>query len=238
MNVITIESVKREAKAISRATTISHSQALDVLAVQAGYSHWGSYQSAIAENAKLAAERRERTISPMELLSRIIGDHDHLAPAVREARHMVISGGTSTGKTTLLSRLLQSAPERSPIAVLESYPEMQNPAPGRATMMPIGLHAGHEEWTSAHRRAMEEGAGTVVFGEISTSNGRAVLDAIRMPHGPTILSCIHATSPKEAARVMFVRTKGEMIRPDDSVMCVQVTRDMTGRRCITDVTLL
>lgn len=238
MNVITIESVKREAKAISRATTISHSQALDVLAVQAGHSHWGSYQSAIAESVRLEAERLERTISPMELLAEVIGEHAYLAPAIREARHMVISGGTSTGKTTLLSRLLQSVPERSPITVLESYPEMRNPSPGRATMIPIGLHARHEEWTSAHRRAMADGAGTVVFGEISISNGRAVLDAIRTPHGPTILSCIHATSPKEAARVMFERTEGEAIRPGDSVMCVQMTRDMTGRRCITEVTLL
>lgn len=238
MNTVTIESVKREAKAISRATTISHSQALDVLAVQAGHSHWGSYQSSISESLRLAAERRERTISPMDLLSEIIGEYSYLPPAVREARHMIISGGTSSGKTTLMMRLLQSVPERSPIAVLENYPEMRNPAPGRATMMPLGLRAAHDEWVSAYRSAVEDGAGTIVFGEVSTSNAGAVLEAIRTPHGPTILSCVHAVTPKEAARVMFDRTEGDAIRPEDGVMCVQMMRDMTGRRSITEVTPL
>ena len=238
MNAVTVESVKREAKAISRATSISHSQALDVLAVQAGHSHWGSYQSAIVEDLRLAAERRDRTISPMDLLAEIIGRHDYLPPSIREARHMVVSGGTSTGKTTLLNRLLGFVPARSPIAVLEGYPEMPNPAPGRAAMMPLGPRAGHEEWLSAYRAASAAGAGTVVFGEISVLNGRAALEAIKTPHGPTILSCIHATSPSEAAEVMFDRSGGGEVQPEDGIMCVQMARDMTGRRSVVEVTLL
>lgn len=66
----TVESAKREAKRISRATSITHSQALDVLSVQAGHSHWGSYQKAI-EEAEIAPTKCN---IPYDLITALVGD--------------------------------------------------------------------------------------------------------------------------------------------------------------------
>src|SRR5690606_7775695 len=43
----TIEDLKRRAKRIAQTSSATHQQALDTLAKQAGYSHWGAYQVAL-----------------------------------------------------------------------------------------------------------------------------------------------------------------------------------------------
>jgi hypothetical protein len=46
-----VGTIKRSARLLSREKGIPHRQALDVLARQAGHSHWGSYLSALAASS-------------------------------------------------------------------------------------------------------------------------------------------------------------------------------------------
>jgi type IV secretory pathway ATPase VirB11/archaellum biosynthesis ATPase len=239
MNTITVESVKREAKAIARATTISHSQALSVLAVQAGHAHWASYQTAIVEARRLAEERAERTIAPFDLLEALIGHSSRLPEHLRAARHLLISGTTSTGKTTLMRRLMQDVPKRVPVAVIERHPTMAspNPVPG-LSFDPASLSDRRPAgWEAAHRAAAAAGAGMIVYDEVSVTNARVILSAVRDPHCPTIMTTIHAKDPAEAALLLQQRSDG-IVERDHGIMCVQMRRDLMGSRVITDMVML
>jgi type IV secretory pathway ATPase VirB11/archaellum biosynthesis ATPase len=238
---VTLESVKRQAKAIARGTSASHSQALDMLSVQAGYSHWGAYQEAIAEGERLAAERLARTISPYELVRDMLPDIGWMPQSVENARHLVISGGTGTGKTTALGRLLTFAPKRVPIALLEETPELTNPNPIEGLVLNVAKlrELGSPAYEIMRRAAIRNGAGILVYGEISTGNAEDFAAAVADPEGPTVLSTIHASSPDDAVRALRDRLRSRRLPFDlPSVAILQMRRDLSGHRSISELVTL
>ncbi|MGQ4827411.1 ATPase, T2SS/T4P/T4SS family, partial [Enterococcus faecalis] len=50
---------------------------------------------------------------------------DHLRAAVRSRQNILISGGTSTGKTTFLNALLREVPAHERLILIEDTPELQ-----------------------------------------------------------------------------------------------------------------
>ena len=93
---IDIESIKRDAKRISRATTITHSQALDVLAVQNGFTHWGAWLTHIEAEIKRRSDAISDGTTPSALMSRVVQNWNWSGhPMLSGTRHLIASGSAS-----------------------------------------------------------------------------------------------------------------------------------------------
>ena len=237
----TVESIKREAKGISRATSITHSQALDVLAVQAGFSHWGAYQKAVESALREEAEWVCRNIDPVLLLRNTFPSLSQAEPGPGETRHLIISGSTSTGKTTLMSRIMDEVPAQVMKTVLEDHPDLNIRNANRikvetgsgSDMQPDAIH-----WEHAYDFARTLRAGIAIFAEVSSVNAGAIVKAMLQPHGPSIVTTIHASNPKDAAAL--IRERARVTGPISlhPILCVQVARDVDGNRRVKEMVRL
>jgi type IV secretion system protein VirB11 len=116
---------------------------------------------------------------------------------VRERRNILISGGTSTGKTTFLNALIREIPADERLIAIEDTPELRMP------------HANAWGWRCAANWARRGGCrgllqaslrmrpDRIILGEIRGREAYAFLRAINTGH-PGSLSTIHADSPEGA----------------------------------------
>lgn len=119
-----------------------------------------------------------------------------LADAVRRGDNMLISGGTGTGKTTLLNVLADAIPEQERILIIEDTAELHLRKP----------HVVAEEaQTDTHRKtvtfddllkaALRHRPDRIILGEIRGTEARTLLDAMNTGHRGA-LATIHASSAK------------------------------------------
>lgn len=120
------------------------------------------------------------------------------ADAVRRGDNILISGGTGTGKTTLLNVLADAIPEEERILIIEDTAELHIRKP----------HVVAEEaQTDTHRKpvtfddllkaALRHRPDRIILGEIRGTEARTLLDAMNTGHRG-VLSTIHASSAQGA----------------------------------------
>lgn len=122
-----------------------------------------------------------------------------LREAVHSRRNILVSGGTSSGKTTFLNVLLSAIPNHERIILIEDTPELK-------------LHNENSVGLVAPRGVMGEAAinaedlliaalrmrpDRIILGEIRGSEASTFLRAVNTGH-PGSLSTIHADSPSRA----------------------------------------
>ena len=236
---IDIESIKRDAKRISRATTITHSQALDVLAVQNGFTHWGAWLTYIEAEIRRRSDAVSDGTTPSALMSRVVQNWDWSGhPMLSGTRHLIASGSASTGKTAITTRLAESGPEgvltimcgadRNHVRTSESL----RPSTRRGT----GRGGSYDtiDYEEALEEAIDLRAGMIVFGDVTSINAGTVLKAMRLEHAPTIIATINASSIDHAKEKWSAHEDARMI-PSGSIMLIQMNRDVHGSRRITDI---
>ncbi len=121
-----------------------------------------------------------------------------LADAVRRGDNLLISGGTGTGKTTLLNVLADAIPEEERILIIEDTAELHLRKPHVVT---------EEAQTDTHRKtitfddllkaALRHRPDRIILGEIRGTEARTLLDAMNTGHRGA-LATIHASSAKGA----------------------------------------
>jgi len=251
MELKTVESVKREAKAIARSGTLSHSQALDMLAQKEGLSHWGAYQAGLVDLEARSATRAGRTISLLDVLHDMLPDLPLTQEVPAGVRHLVVSGGTGTGKTSLLQRLLLHVPTRAPIVVLDEQGELTNPNPHDPPRDFTGIHDalgysvgpymyaafGEEAYRMPYLRTCGT-AGVLAFGEIDQHNRAVVRQAMSDRDGPAVFATVHGVSPAAAAERLAYDEDGAYVYPRGEVLCIHLARDEAGGRRIAEVTVI
>lgn len=126
-------------------------------------------------------------------------DVEDLREAVRAGATILISGGTSSGKTTFLSALLREIPEYERVVLVEDTPEIR-----LGNRNGIGLIAVTGETGEARvstddllHAALRLRPDRIVLGEIRGSEAVSFLRAINTGH-PGSMSTIHANSPSGA----------------------------------------
>ena len=123
---------------------------------------------------------------------------ESLTLAVRRGDNLLISGGTGTGKTTLLNVLADAIPEEERILIIEDTAELHLRKP----------HVVAEEaQTDTHRKpitfddllkaALRHRPDRIILGEIRGTEARTLLDAMNTGHRGA-LATIHASSAKGA----------------------------------------
>ena len=141
-----------------------------------------------------------------------------LAFAVRARKNIIVSGGTSTGKTTFLNALLREIPDGERLILIEDTPELVTKHPNSVGLVSVRGELGEARVTandlvSASLRMRPD---RIILGELRGDEAFAFLRAVNTGH-PGSMTTIHADSPESAVEqlVMLVIQGGTRLWRDD-----------------------
>ncbi|MEX2225219.1 MAG: CpaF family protein [Dehalococcoidia bacterium] len=173
---------------------------------------------------------------------------EFMLACVRQRLNIVISGGTGTGKTTLLNALSSAIPNSERIISIEDPIEMRLQQPHVIAMeaRPPNIEGRNEiAQRDLVRNALRMRPDRIIIGEVRSAEAFDMLQAMNTGHEGS-LTTVHANSPRDAVirienMVMMagfdlpVRTIREQIASAIHVI-VQIARFSDGRRRIVQVT--
>ena len=175
-----------------------------------------------AENDHFAATQSDPAGKPAnQELDRLIAARrfaEALALAVRARKNIIVSGGTSTGKTTFLNALLREIPAEERLILIEDTPELVVDHQNNVGLVSVRGELGEAKVTandlvSASLRMRPD---RIILGELRGPEAFAFLRAINTGH-PGSMTTIHADSPESAIEqlVMLVLQGGTKLSRED-----------------------
>lgn len=171
---------------------------------------------------------------------------EYLRQAIQNKRTILISGGTSTGKTTFLNAMLGEIPREERVVLVEDTPELKFPGENAVGLVAVKGELGEAKVTSNEllQAALRLRPDRIVLGELRGAESVSFLRAINTGH-PGSFSTIHANSLRgalEQLSLMVMQTGIGLTRLDTieyaaSVIdvIVQLGRDASGIRGITAI---
>ncbi|HYC98012.1 P-type DNA transfer ATPase VirB11 [Brevundimonas sp.] len=170
-----------------------------------------------------------------------------LAAAVKARRNILVSGGTSTGKTTFLNALIREIPPDERLIFMEDTPELHmrhcNAIGLLAARSALGEAAvTAEDLLNASLRMRPD---RILLGELRGPEAYTFLRAINTGH-PGSMTTVHADSPERAVEqiALLVLQGGTRLRRDDVLHYVRSTIDVfvqltrvAGRRSVSEIQL-
>lgn len=169
-----------------------------------------------------------------------------LRAAIRQRRTILISGGTSTGKTTFLNAMLGEIPQAERVVLVEDTPELRLPGDNGVGLVAVKGELGEAKVTANEllQAALRLRPDRIVLGELRGAESVSFLRAINTGH-PGSFSTIHANSLRgalEQLALMVMQTGIGLTRSDTIAyaasvidVVVQLGRDATGKRTITRI---
>ena len=165
-----------------------------------------------------------------------------LAAAVRARRSVLVSGGTGTGKTTLLNALSSFIGPAERVVTIEDAAELrlQQPHVVRLESRPAGIEGrGEVTIRDLLRNALRMRPDRIVIGEVRGPEALDLLTALNTGHDGA-LSTVHASSPADAlARLQTLALMAGLGLPHAAVveqvrrgidLVVQMERQADGSR--------
>ena len=125
---------------------------------------------------------------------------EFLAIQIEDGKTILISGGTGTGKTTLLNILGQSIPDHERIVVIEDTAELRIEKPNiLAVECQIDTHRQPVTFDDLLKAALRWRPDRIILGEVRGIEARTLLDSFNTGHAGS-LATIHANSAAKALR--------------------------------------
>lgn len=132
-------------------------------------------------------------------------DLEKLKHAINKGSHLIVSGATSTGKTTLLNRIITELDPRLRVATIEDTRELAVPHENR-----FHIVLSRTEQTNNFNDAgainflTRATPDIIICGEVSTSNAKTIWELTGSGHG-NMMTTIHAEDPEIALKTFVNR---------------------------------
>jgi type IV secretion system protein VirB11 len=141
-----------------------------------------------------------------------------LRAAIAARKTVLISGGTSTGKTTFLNAMLGEIPAHERVVLVEDTPELRLPGANGVGLVAVKGELGEAKVTSNDllQAALRLRPDRIVLGELRGAESVSFLRAINTGH-PGSFSTIHANSLRgalEQLSLMVMQTGIGLSRSD------------------------
>jgi pilus assembly protein CpaF len=172
---------------------------------------------------------------------------EFLAAQISGGKTLLISGGTSTGKTTVLRVLANAIPEEQRIIVIEDTAELHIRKPNMlAVECQTDTFKASVSFDDLLKSALRWRPDRIILGEVRGIEARTLLDSLNTGHSGS-LATIHANSAEKAlhrfaslvmrshAQTTFSDTEAEIGEAVDFVVHVE---RQPGRRVIREVLAL
>jgi type IV secretion system protein VirB11 len=202
------------------------------------YEDAGSFDEASTAEVHLDRERHLVAVPPDEVRT-------VLRSAVCERRNLLVSGGTSSGKTTFLGALLREIPAEERLILIEDTPELE-----MTHANAVGLIAARSALGEAEVRAedllmaaLRMRPDRIILGELRGSEAFTFLRAVNTGH-PGSMTTIHADSPERGIEqlALLVLQAGTRLSREDVRHYVRTSIDVfvqldrqAGRRKVSQV---
>lgn len=123
----------------------------------------------------------------------------YLREAVRRRKTVLISGGTSTGKTTFLNAMLREIPKSERVVLVEDTAELQLPGANGVGLVAVKGELGEAKVSANEllQAALRLRPDRIVLGELRGAETVSFLRAINTGH-PGSFSTVHANTPRGA----------------------------------------
>ncbi|HVR91897.1 MAG TPA: P-type DNA transfer ATPase VirB11 [Novosphingobium sp.] len=181
---------------------------------------------ALKATAMTTASEAEATAAPLDASKDPVV---LLREAVRQRRNILISGGTSSGKTTFLNALLREIPREERLLLIEDTPELQLVHDNAVGLVAARGSLGEAEVSAEDLliASLRMRPDRIILGEIRGSEAVTFLRAVNTGH-PGSLSTIHADSPLRAIDqlALLVLQTGTRMAWDDVVKYVRRSLDI------------
>lgn len=181
------------------AATLPGGERIQVVGPPATRSGWAlAIRRHVGVDLRLDAYRFARA-APLPASSAYPCTADGLREAVAARRTVLISGGTSSGKTTLLNALLKEIPRDERIVAVEDTPEIRLPQPNSLGLVAVKDARGEAlvDVDDLLRASLRLRPDRIVLGELRGAEAVTFLRAINTGH-PGSFSTIHANTPRGA----------------------------------------
>ena len=173
---------------------------------------------------------------------------DFLAQAVSQRRNIIVSGGTGTGKTTMLNVLSSHIARSERVVTVEDAVELQLDMPNiiRLESRPANTEgAGAVTIRDLVRNSLRMRPDRIVVGEVRGAEALDMLQAMNTGHDGS-LSTLHANNPRDAIRRLETMVLlGGVDLPLRAIreqvasavdLIVQLTRGADGSRFVSSIT--
>lgn len=205
------------------------------------YEKMGMFETVAIQESE---DKNDLILAKLLQLNRV---KDFLQRAVLYKKNIIISGGTSTGKTTFTNAMIRAIPHEERLITVEDAREIDLTSnPNRVHLLASKGGQGRakvatQELIEACLRLRPE---RIIVGELRGSEAFSFLRAINTGH-PGSISTLHADTPKMALEQlkMMVMQAGLGMSPTEIIsyiknvvdIVVQLKRGEKGRRFISEI---
>lgn len=234
------------------AATLPDGARIQVIAPPATQGHWAL---AIRQHRLRDVPLEEFASGPLVVhnaksLDAKAARHDPLTflkQAVAARKTILISGGTSSGKTTLLNALLRQVPLEERIILVEDTPEIRLHQPNALGLVAVRGEMGEARLTTNDllQASLRMRPDRIVLGELRGEEAVSFLRAINTGH-PGSISTIHANTPEGALEqlALMVMQAGLGLNHDETIIYARTVIDIIvqldrhkGQRVIADIAI-
>ena len=170
---------------------------------------------------------------------------EFLRMAVRARKNIVVSGGTSTGKTTFLNALVKEIPREERLVVIEDTPEVRLEHPNAVGLVAVRGRLGESGVTAEDllQASLRLRPDRIILGELRGAEAYSFLRAVNSGH-PGSITTVHADNPRAAVEQIALMvlqgglglSRGDIVEYVSGVVdvAVQLSRS-EGRRSVSEI---
>lgn len=206
------------------------------------YERLGAFDS--TKTGKGTADRDDEKLQQLLAAGEV---KNFIAEAVRARKNIIISGGTSTGKTTFLNAALHSIPTEERIITVEDAREINlDHLPNRVHLLASRGGQGRALVTTQDliEACLRMRPDRIIVGELRGSEAFAYLRAVNTGH-PGSIATLHADTPRLAIEQLCMMvlqadlgiSRGEIHDYVENVIqiIIQLKRGAKGRRYVSEI---